>query len=181
VRVCDYLIIMAALRSRCGHYIFALWFLLSSIFFIPRLISAVADWMSIILPHMVWRYCEFRKHVWNVLQAACWKYMYRMQKIAKNSPSGHHRTTLSGYIFATTARIDNRQVFFPIVDTCLTCENLARQSCAIVPRWRFLATFLRPVFSASRVRQVSDLHLKFELRPHYVWKYGRHPNCGSWD
>jgi len=26
---------------------------------------------------------------------------YRTQKIAKNSPSGHHRTTLSGYIFAT--------------------------------------------------------------------------------
>jgi len=24
------------------------------------------------------------------------------------SPSGHHRTTLSGYIFATKARIDNR-------------------------------------------------------------------------
>jgi len=32
---------MAALHSRCGHYIFVLWFLLS-IFFIPRLISAVA-------------------------------------------------------------------------------------------------------------------------------------------
>jgi len=32
-------VIMAALRSRCGHYIFALWFLSS--FFIPRLISAV--------------------------------------------------------------------------------------------------------------------------------------------
>jgi len=32
-----------------------------------------------------------------------------------------------------------------------------------VPRWRFLATFLRPVFSASRVQQVSDLHLKFAL------------------
>jgi len=25
---------MAALRSRCGHYIFALWFVLSSIFFL---------------------------------------------------------------------------------------------------------------------------------------------------
>jgi len=37
-----------------------------------------------------------------------------------------------------------------------------------------LATFLRPVFSASRVQQVSDLHLKFALRPHHVWKYGRH-------
>jgi len=30
-------------------------------------------------------------------------------RIAKNSLSGHHRTTLSGYIFATTARIDNRK------------------------------------------------------------------------
>jgi len=30
-------------------------------------------------------------------------------KIAKKSPSGHHRTTLSDYIFATKARIDNRK------------------------------------------------------------------------
>jgi len=68
--------------------------------------------------------------------------------------------------------------FFPIVDTCLSCEDIARQSCAMVPRWRFLATFLRPVFSVSRVQQVSDLHLKFALRQHLVWKYGRHPICG---
>jgi len=48
---------MAAFRSRCGHYIFAMWFLLSSfylLFFSPRLFSAVADWMSTILLHMVW-------------------------------------------------------------------------------------------------------------------------------
>jgi len=44
-----------------------------------------------------------------------------------------------------------------------------------------LATFLRPVFSASRLQQVSDLHLKFALRPHHVWKYGRHPICCGWD
>jgi len=25
------------------------------------------------------------------------------------------------------------------------------------------------------VQQVSELHLKFALRPHHVWKYGRHP------
>ena len=31
----------------------------------------------------------------------------RTQKIAKNSTSGHYRATLSGYIFATKARIDN--------------------------------------------------------------------------
>jgi len=47
--------------------------------------------------------------VWNVLQAALWK--YRTQKIAKNSPSAHYRTTLSGYIFATKTCIDNRKKF----------------------------------------------------------------------
>jgi len=31
------------------------------------------------------------------------------------------------------------------------------------------------------VQQVSDLHLKFALGPHHVWKYGRHPICGGWD
>jgi len=45
-------LIMAALWNRGGHYIFVLWFLLSSFF--PRLFSAVADWMSTILPHMMW-------------------------------------------------------------------------------------------------------------------------------
>jgi len=39
-----------------------------------------------------------------------------------------------------------------------------------------MAIFLRPAFPASRVQQVSDLHLQFALRPHHVWKYGRHPN-----
>jgi len=34
---------------------------------------------------------------------------YRTQKIAKNLPSGHYRTTLSGYIFATKAHIDNQK------------------------------------------------------------------------
>jgi len=49
----NHFLFMAALRSRCRHYIFALWFL-SSIFFIPRLISAVRGWMFTILPHMAW-------------------------------------------------------------------------------------------------------------------------------
>jgi len=35
--------------------------------------------------------------------------------------------------------------------------------------------FVRPVFAASRVQQVSDLHSKFALRPHHVPKYGKHP------
>jgi len=51
----------------------------------------------------------------------------------------------------------------------------------MVPRWQFLATFLRPVFSANRVQHVSGLHPKFTLRPHHVWKYGRYPICDGWD
>jgi len=35
----------------------------------------------------------------------------------------------------------------------------------MVPRWRFLATFLRPVFSASRMQQVSDLRLRTKATP----------------
>jgi len=45
--------------------------------------------------------------VWNVLHAARWK--YRTQKWRKKSPSGHHCTTLSSYIFAIQARIEYRK------------------------------------------------------------------------
>jgi len=61
--------------------------------------------------------------------------------------------------------------FFPIVDMCLSCEDIARQSCGMVPRWRLFGDFLHAVFSASRAQHVSDLHSKFTLRPHHVWKY----------
>jgi len=43
-----------------------------------------------------------------------------------------------------------------------------------MPRWQFFALFLHPVFSASHVQHTSDMHSKFALRPHHVWKYGRH-------
>ena len=56
--------------------------------------------------------------------------------------------------------------FFPIVDTCLSCEDIARQSCAMVPRLRFL----RHAFPASRAHHISDLHSKFTL------EYGQMPN-----
>jgi len=62
--------------------------------------------------------------------------------------------------------------FFLIVDTCLSCEDIARQSCVMVPRWPFLGA----VFSGRRVQHISDLHPKFAVRPHHVWKYGN-----GWD
>jgi len=50
-----------------------------------------------------------------------------------------------------------------------------------VPGWLILGDFLGPAFPASCVQHISDLHLKFALRPHHVCKYGRHPICDGWD
>ena len=70
--------------------------------------------------------------------------------------------------------------FFPIVDTCLSCEDTVRQSCAKVPRWPIIfGDFLRLVFSASRMQYISDLHPKCTLKAkfHYAicFEAGRRP------
>jgi len=91
-----------------------------------------------------------------------------------SAASGPKFTILWGHV----EKISLLKTFFPIVDMCRSCEDIARQSCAMMPRWRFLATFLRPVFAASREQHTSDLHSKFALGPHHVSKYGRHPTCG---
>ena len=69
--------------------------------------------------------------------------------------------------------------FFPIVDKCLSCEDIARQSCGWCPDGDF-CVISASCISASRVQQVSDMHSKFALRPHHVWKYGRHPMSDRW-
>jgi len=74
------------------------------------------------------------------------------------------RSPYSGYMWKRYCCLTS---IFPIVDKCLSCEDIARQSCAMVPRWRFFASFLHPVFSASHVQYISDLHSKFALRPHH--------------
>jgi len=70
--------------------------------------------------------------------------------------------------------------FFSIVGMCFNCEDIARQICAMVPWWRFFWRVFASCISASGVQHVS-VHLKFALRPHHVWKYGRHPICDGWD
>jgi len=40
---------------------------------------------------------------------------------------------------------------------------------------------LGPAFPASHVWHISYMHSKFALRPHHVWKYGRHPISDHWD
>jgi len=56
--------------------------------------------------------------VWNMLHVARWK--YRMQNMAKNSPSGHHRTTLSSHIFKTKACSNNQKKTSVKSDTSFT-------------------------------------------------------------
>jgi len=46
-----------------------------------------------------------------------------MQKSRQKSPSGHHRTTWSGYIFATKARIDNPKKNLLSSNTSSTCPQ----------------------------------------------------------
>jgi len=70
---------------------------------------------------MVWPQCEFKMQVWNLLHAARWK--HRTQKSRQKSPSGHHRTNLSGYIFATKARIDNRKKNLLSSNMSSTCPH----------------------------------------------------------
>jgi len=55
-----------------------------------------------------------------VLLAVCCK--YGTQKSRQKSPSGHHRTTTTGYIFATKARIDNRKNLLSS-NTSSTCPD----------------------------------------------------------
>jgi len=47
----------------------------------------------------------------------------RTQKSRQKSPSGHRRTNLSGYIFATKARIDNRKTNLLSSNISSTCPH----------------------------------------------------------
>jgi len=58
--------------------------------------------------------------------------------------------------------------FFSDCRYCLSCEDIAWQSCAMVPRWQIFGDFWGPAFPASRVQHISDLHSKFALGPHHV-------------
>ena len=120
-------IIMAALRSRCRHYIFILWSLLYT-FFKWYHISAVSGPTFAIL-------CRHMEEIllFNKLFSHC-RYVPSLQR------------------YSVTNLCDGAQM-----------ANF----------WRFL----HRIFSASRVQHISDLHPKFALRPHHVWKYGRHPMC----
>jgi len=78
------------------------FFLLVSLFF-PRLISAVEIGC---LPYFrTW--CGLSANLEYRFEMCCTRLAGNAGP--KKSPSGHHRTTLSSYIFATNSHIDNRK------------------------------------------------------------------------
>ena len=104
-----YLVIYGHLRSRCRHYIFVLWFLLLSFFFL-FLAESQPSQIGCLPYFHTWCGLSAYANLECMSEMCCTRLRkYRTQKIAQKLPSGHHRTTLSSYIFATKAYIDNQK------------------------------------------------------------------------
>ena len=75
--------------------------------------------------------------------------------------------------------IEEVLLFNKFFSDCRHIPQLRRHSPTKLFDGAEMAIFLRFVFSASRMQHISDMHSKFALRPHHVWKYGRHPISGG--
>ena len=77
--------------------------------------------------------------------------------------------------------------FFPFIDTCLSCKDIARQSCAMVPRWRIFGDFWGPAFPVSLGSPIPTLSLKLtcshqlNLHTWILWllQYFRHASLSQ--
>jgi len=111
---------VVATCNRADHYIFALLFL-SSIFF---LFLAYSQRPQIgCLPYFhTW--CGLSVNLECRSEMCCTRLAGNTgrKNDAKKSPSAHHRTTLSGYIFATEAHIDNRKKYLLSSNIFPTCS-----------------------------------------------------------
>ena len=124
--------------------------------------------------------------VWNLLHAARWK--HRTQKSRQKSPSGNHCTSLSGYIFATKARIDNRKKNLLSSNMSSTCPhnmvNFGLLAAEIVlPVWGIPAGFnglrvLGALLHSSKVVSVSQTLRRRTEGATYV-RQGDH-HVGHW-
>ena len=100
--------IMAALWNRAGHYIFALWFLLS--FFLFFLAQSQPSQIGF-LPYFHTQ-CGLSANLRCRFEMCCMRLTENTRrKMSPKITMWHHRTNLSDYIFATEARIDNRKKF----------------------------------------------------------------------
>ena len=121
-------------RWALAHILVLSFFFLS---FFPRLISAAADWMSAILPHMM---CGLSANLRCRSETCCTRLAGNAGR--KNDAKNRHLGTIaqicpSGYIFATKARIDNREKHLLNSITSSTCPhnmvNVGPLAAEIVP------------------------------------------------
>jgi len=95
-----------------GHYIFALWFLLSSFFFFS---SPNLSGRKVNVNHIYfYTWCGLAANLGCRSEMCCTRLAGNTRrkndaKMTQKSPYRHHRTTLPGCIFATKACIDNRK------------------------------------------------------------------------
>jgi len=110
---------MAALCNRAGHIYFhpVVCSSSSSSSLFPRLVSAVTDWMSVPYFHT---WCGLSANLECRSETCCTRLAENTGR--KKSPFWHHRTTLSGYIFATKECIDNRKKLLNS-NTSSTCPD----------------------------------------------------------
>ena len=105
-------------------------------------------------------------------------------KFAEVPQTGKPISAVTGPTFAILrGHVEEILLFNSFFSDCRYVPQLRRYSptnCAMVPRWRIFGNFFAScIFSEPRAAR--DLHPKFALRPHYVWKYGIHPICDGWD
>jgi len=113
--------------------------------------------------------------VWNVLHTARWK--YRTQKLPKNLPSGHNCTTLSGWIFATKAYIDNRKKYVKQQYILHMSSQYGKlrptNSCDWFRSFRHPSKFQR----VSRLAFITAARSLTGGQPNFAWCFGRLLGC----
>jgi len=124
---------MAALHSRCGHYVFILWFLLS--FFFVFLAWSQRSEIGCLPYFHTW--CGLSADLECRSETCCTRLAENTarKKVAKN------RTTLLGYIFATKARIDKQQYVLQRSPLCQISPPLVQREGCRTPRLKLLLRF----------------------------------------
>jgi len=86
----------------------------------------------------------------------------------KKLPSGHHRTTLLGYIFATMARIDHQKKLVKL--QCLLQTSWQYDEHRPTSRWDLLASFGHPCKfqQVSRLGSVTAQHSSSGRQPNFA-------------
>ena len=71
--------------------------------------------------------------------------------------------------------------FFPIVDMCLSWEDIARQVVRWCPDGEYLVIFWVLHFQRAACSTFQTRILNSHYMLHHVWKYGKHPISDRWD